>query len=350
MTVVVAFVEMFTVSAEGLYGLVMNVVSGCTFACTAAFIYKKKRTLLGAIIGLAAATIVMTGVMMAWNYIVVPLYMPNASREFVVGLLIPFFMPFNLFNGIVNSSLTLLLYKPLTVGLQKARILPAPSTQTEKRKIFNPGVIAVSLFVLATAMFWSISSLRAGDERDVITAGERITAASLVHPYDTPDEVTTALNLPLTGRSSTEISWSSSHPLVIQTDGTVNRPNPGSGTVTVTLTATITKNRAMDDSTQFTFIVMEDASYYEAVRQTVEALSLPEVVTENLNLLTRGRFGTNITWSSTNLNIIAENGTVTRPAVGQGDALVMVSAFVSQGILHELVDFYVIVPEETPED
>ncbi|MDD3841014.1 MAG: ECF transporter S component, partial [Clostridia bacterium] len=49
---VVSFVEMFTVSDTGVIGLIMNIISSCSFACTAAYIYKRKRTLKGAIIGL----------------------------------------------------------------------------------------------------------------------------------------------------------------------------------------------------------------------------------------------------------------------------------------------------------
>ena len=41
MSVVVSFVEMFTVSDTGIIGFVMNVLSSCSFACTAAVIYKK---------------------------------------------------------------------------------------------------------------------------------------------------------------------------------------------------------------------------------------------------------------------------------------------------------------------
>lgn len=38
---VVSLVEMVTVSDNGFYGLLMNILSTCAFACPAAFIYKK---------------------------------------------------------------------------------------------------------------------------------------------------------------------------------------------------------------------------------------------------------------------------------------------------------------------
>ena len=40
-SVIVSFIEMMTVSDTGIWGCIMNIVSTCSFACTAAFIYKK---------------------------------------------------------------------------------------------------------------------------------------------------------------------------------------------------------------------------------------------------------------------------------------------------------------------
>lgn len=51
-SLIVSLIEMFTISENGILGFFMNVISSCSFACTAAFVYKKKRKLSGAIIGL----------------------------------------------------------------------------------------------------------------------------------------------------------------------------------------------------------------------------------------------------------------------------------------------------------
>ena len=40
-SLVVSLVEMVTVSDTGLIGCAMNIISTCSFACTAAYIYKK---------------------------------------------------------------------------------------------------------------------------------------------------------------------------------------------------------------------------------------------------------------------------------------------------------------------
>ena len=66
-SLVVSLVEMFTVSDTGPIGLLMNVLSTCAFSCTAAFVYKKKRTLQGAVIGLVSGCVLMAAVMLLWN-------------------------------------------------------------------------------------------------------------------------------------------------------------------------------------------------------------------------------------------------------------------------------------------
>ena len=62
-SIVVALVEMFTVSDTGPIGFLMNVLATCAFSCTAAFVYKKMHTKKGAVIGLTLGTICLTAVM-----------------------------------------------------------------------------------------------------------------------------------------------------------------------------------------------------------------------------------------------------------------------------------------------
>lgn len=38
---IVSLAEMVTISENGILGFLMNVISSCSFACTAAFVYKK---------------------------------------------------------------------------------------------------------------------------------------------------------------------------------------------------------------------------------------------------------------------------------------------------------------------
>ena len=73
-SVLVSVLEMFTVSDTGILGCIMNILSTCAFACTASAIYRKKRTLAGAVAGLAAGCAVMVSAMLLWNYLITPLY------------------------------------------------------------------------------------------------------------------------------------------------------------------------------------------------------------------------------------------------------------------------------------
>ncbi len=142
----VSFVEMLTVSSTGIIGFLMNVLASCAFTCTAALIYKKKRTLSGAFLGLLCGCLASTAIMLLWNYLITPLYL-GASREFVVGMLIPFLLPFNLIKNGLNTAVTLLLYRPISLGLRKASLLPPRTSGSRSQTI---GVTLISLFLLAT--------------------------------------------------------------------------------------------------------------------------------------------------------------------------------------------------------
>lgn len=77
-------------------------------------------------------------------------------------------------------------------------------------------------------------------------------------------------------------------------------------------------------------------------------LSVPAAnaeVTTNLSLPTEGLFNTVVAWTSTNTDVIATDGTVTRPANGAGDAAVTLSYVISLGELSNAavtIDFTVL--------
>ena len=167
MSFIVSFLEMITVSDTGFIGALMNLLSTCAFACTAAFIYKKIHSLKGAVIGLVAGWFATTAVMILWNYIITPIYLASLShglsdmavlsqavrelRPVVAGMLIPIFLPFNLIKGGMNAAITMLVYKPIRAGLSASRLLPETVAIRSKSKI-NVGAMLVSLFVLITGI------------------------------------------------------------------------------------------------------------------------------------------------------------------------------------------------------
>ena len=134
-------------SDTGIYGLLMNIVSSCLFVGISSAIYHRKRTLTGAIFGLIFGAIAMTGGMLLWDYLIIPLYMAHVTRADVVPLLWSAFLPFNLLKGAINAALTMLLYKPLITALRKANLLPQANTTTKQARY---GVWIATLFLLIT--------------------------------------------------------------------------------------------------------------------------------------------------------------------------------------------------------
>lgn len=156
-SLIVSLVEMITISETGIIGLIMNVLASCAFACTAAFIYKKKRTLAGAFLGLFCGVLLSTSVMLLWNYLLIPLYSPGISRPAVAGMIFPFLLPFNLTKDGINAAVTMLLYKPLSFALRKASLLPPRSQKSSSNRGQTVGVMLVSLVVLATFVLWLLA-------------------------------------------------------------------------------------------------------------------------------------------------------------------------------------------------
>jgi len=156
-SLIVSLVEMFTISDTGLIGFLMNVISTCAFACTAAYIYKKNHSMKGAAIGLFAGVVLMTISMLLWNYLITPLYL-GVSRSEVVKILVPAILPFNLLKAGINMALTILLYKPVVTALRKASLLPPSETGAGRRKL-NLGFMIFALVLLATCVL-SILAMR----------------------------------------------------------------------------------------------------------------------------------------------------------------------------------------------
>ena len=150
-SVIVPIIEMLTVSPTGPIGALMNILASASFACTAAFIYKKRHDMKGAVLGLTAGALMMTIVMLLWNYIITPFYM-YVPRSVVTEMLLPVFLPFNLLKGGINMALTLLLYKPIAKALRKTGLVPESAGTTAKSGKINIGFMIFALILLATCV------------------------------------------------------------------------------------------------------------------------------------------------------------------------------------------------------
>ena len=146
----VSLIEMVTVSETGPIGCLMNLISTCSFACVAAFIYKRQHTLKGAIAGLAAGSVFMVCIMLLWNWLITPLYM-GVERSAVEGLLLPAFLPFNLLKAGLNSALTLFLYKPVVTALRKTKLVESGSSAGSSKTgiyLFAAGLLITCILLL----------------------------------------------------------------------------------------------------------------------------------------------------------------------------------------------------------
>ncbi len=139
MSVIVALLEMITISTTGLYGFVMNVIASVAFVCVGSLVYAHRRTLSGAVIGMVLSCVSMTAVMMIANLIITPFYM-GASASDVAALIPTLLLPFNLTKAIFNAALVFLIYKPISSALKSAGFL-----REEGAKSYKPSVLSIAI-------------------------------------------------------------------------------------------------------------------------------------------------------------------------------------------------------------
>lgn len=166
-SVVVPFFEFLTISGTGVYGLIMNILSSLTFSLTASLIYKYKKTIGGAIIGLLSAVFSVTAVMMIANLVITPYYM-NMPTSAVAALIPKLLLPFNLTKALFNAAVTLILYKPLTAAMRKTDFfgrkrscVSTEKTPEEKKKekirtvlLWSVGIAVAVVSMLVIIFVW----------------------------------------------------------------------------------------------------------------------------------------------------------------------------------------------------
>ena len=150
-----ALIELITISGTGVYGFIMNFASSAVFSATAAWIYKHKRTPSGAVGGLFTAVVAMVATMMCLNLLVTPYYMgadrgTDAARESVKQLLPTVILPFNTAKALMNSAFAMLLYKPISAAMKKAKLIPgSPKLEVNRSSI---AMLIIGIVTLAAAI------------------------------------------------------------------------------------------------------------------------------------------------------------------------------------------------------
>ncbi|MDX2762023.1 family 43 glycosylhydrolase [Streptomyces europaeiscabiei] len=159
--------------------------------------------------------------------------------------------------------------------------------------------------------------------------------------------VTADLDLPKTGTAGgSSISWKSDNTGVVSDSGAVTRPAAGEPDGHATLTATLKKGSVSATKT-FAVTVLPTFDDTTAVKQAAEALTVHNLddARGNLSLPTTGTFGTKVSWSSANTDVVSAEGVVKRPAHGDGATSAELTATVTKGDAKKTRAFTAKVPE-----
>lgn len=116
-SLVTAVFQAFVLGKNNVYGFIMNVISTTAFVLPAAIIYFKNKTKKTAVIGLAAGTVIMTAVMVCFNYLITPHFMGVSVS--VIHTLMPFIALFNFIKSTANSLITFFIYKHIGKIIKK---------------------------------------------------------------------------------------------------------------------------------------------------------------------------------------------------------------------------------------
>lgn len=147
-SVLVALLELVSVSDTGIYGFIMNALSSAVFTFICGVFYKYRRTLMGAVVGSISAVFGMTAVMMVANIFITPFYM-GVARDQVAAMIPTLLLPFNLIKGVVNAAITMLIYKPITSALKKVGLSAPSNKKTDIEKFIFLAICATTLLVVA---------------------------------------------------------------------------------------------------------------------------------------------------------------------------------------------------------
>ncbi|WP_423189108.1 LamG-like jellyroll fold domain-containing protein [Alkalibacterium sp. f15] len=115
--------------------------------------------------------------------------------------------------------------------------------------------------------------------------------------------------------------------------------NPTSNEVVMTFTALSEKGVAVWGSQ------LEVVSNEEVVQAIVEELDIDETIITSIELPTTGMRNATITWISSDETVVTNDGEVTRPENGAGDAIVTLTAEIVKGEVSQTKEFIVTVPE-----
>ena len=148
MSLIPALIEFITISSTGFWGFLMNFASSACFSFVAAVIYKYRSSFNGAIVALYSAVLATTALRMPLNILITPVFM-DVPRSVVVDLIPTLLLPFNFAKALMNAAIAMLLYKPVTIAMKRARLISGVNTKFNKQSVI---MIIIGALTLVTAI------------------------------------------------------------------------------------------------------------------------------------------------------------------------------------------------------
>lgn len=113
LTIVVSFVQAITVSAaSGIIGAVMHIFATGTLVIVSSYIYKRLNNSYALILSFVFAIIANIISMVIWNLVFTPIFLGVPISE-VLDLMLVAIVPFNLVRGVINCTITFIVYKSI---------------------------------------------------------------------------------------------------------------------------------------------------------------------------------------------------------------------------------------------
>ena len=98
-------------TASGVYGMIMAVLATFSLVMPASLIYRRNRTMRGAVLGLVTGGVVCLAACIVGNLIVTPFY-TGMPLDAVIALIVPALLPFNLIKIAINCAVFAFIMRP----------------------------------------------------------------------------------------------------------------------------------------------------------------------------------------------------------------------------------------------
>ena len=218
--------------------------------------------------------------------------------------------------------------------ISAAGVVSSPELDTEVK-------LTALLTLGSSSISKSFSFTVSGDTgADALAADFAALSFSSIKQHNTAaNAITTALHCYTRAANGSQVSWQSSSPSVIANDCSIQRPSNGID-APVTIAAVLT-NKQLSMSKSFKLTVLasgfdsstalsQDYAWldFNAIRQINSSRS---AITSSLLLARSAPYGSSITWSSSNFDLISNAGHVRRPSAATGDQAVRLTASISLG-------------------